>query len=153
MDSLPKSVENRPSLPSIDSLGLGQTVARPLDSRPPPRLAPRPSLPPLALNGHQEVYVEGLLLKEYQIGGKTYTMQRPENEGHTVLQRKTIDDRTLQYELTIIQQPAKARACGAGPRCELLNSQALYLLTPFSCCRSSSCRPTSRCRPPHLRAC
>jgi hypothetical protein len=151
MDS-PKNTEKRPSLPSINSLDLGQTLTRPLDTRPPPRLAPRPFLPPLVLDGDREVYVEGLLLKEYKVGGKTYTMQRPENEEHSVLQRKTIDDRTLQYELNIIQQPAKARACGAGPRCESLWLLAKRLLTYFSCCRPSSCRSTPSCGPAHLRA-
>lgn len=120
-----QSTDKRPSLPSLSSLNLVQTTN--LDTRPPPRLAPRGLLPPLDFDGTQEIYLDGLLLKEYKICDKVYTMQRPENEERSTRQRKTIDDRTLQYDLNIIQQPAKARACGAGPRCQYLRRLFLHI--------------------------
>lgn len=124
----PQSAEKRPSLPSIATLDLIRTA----NTRPPPRLAPKSLLPPLAFDEDQEVYLDGLPLKEYKIGDKTYTMQRPENEERNSIQRTTIDNRTLQYDLTIIQQPAKARACGAGPRCKSSHSFASHPLTDIA---------------------
>jgi hypothetical protein len=123
----PQNSEKRPSLPSISSLNLGQAQFAAANQRPPPTLAPRRKLPPIAFDQGQEVYLDGLLLEEYNICGQIYTMQRPENEGSNVIQRKTIDTRTLQYNLTIIQEPAKARACGAGPRCTCLSPFHSYL--------------------------
>ena len=113
----PQNTEKRPSLPSISTLDLGHTRITPVNNRPPPTLAPKGLLTPLSFDQDQEVYLDGLPLKEYQICGTSFVMQRPENEERNVILRKTIDSRTLQYDLTIIQQPAKARACGAGPRC------------------------------------
>lgn len=120
------NAEKRPSLPSLSTLGLGPIP--PTNNRLPPTLAPRGALPPLSFDQDQEVYLDGLALKEYQINGVPYTMQRPENEERNVILRKTIDNRTLQYDLTIIQQPAKARACGAGPRCMCSSPSQYHLL-------------------------
>lgn len=40
--------------------------------------------------------------------------------GETVgLTRTTRDGRRLHYELKVLQQPERARACGSGPKCEL----------------------------------
>lgn len=33
--------------------------------------------------------------------------------------RTTRDGRRLHYELKVLQQPERARACGSGPKCEL----------------------------------
>lgn len=35
------------------------------------------------------------------------------------VERKTKGGRTLQYRLTVLQQPERARACGSGSKCEL----------------------------------
>lgn len=135
----PQNTNKRLSLPSISSLDLAPTPTTPAAAKPKPLLAPKGLLPPLALNQDQEVYIDGLPLKEYKICGRTFTMQAPENEAQSVIHRKTIDNRTLQYQLTIIQQPAKARACGAGPRCTYPRFSFISYTDISSCCRPPSC--------------
>ena len=40
-----------------------------------------------------------------------------------VIDRTTRGGRRLWYHLEVIQQPERARACGAGPKCEFANNQ------------------------------
>ncbi len=42
-----------------------------------------------------------------------------ENETDACLKRTTKDGRELLYDLKVIQQPERARACGSGAKCEL----------------------------------
>jgi hypothetical protein len=71
---------------------------------------------PLFIPGVTELTVDDQPLKTYGICGKTYTMQKPQNEIESEFIRKTVDNRTLKYVLNVIQEPARARACGNGPR-------------------------------------
>ena len=76
------------------------------------------SLPPLFIPGHTEIYFDGKPVKQYEIVGNTYRMIAPENETRSSLTRQTISGVNLRYELSIIQRPERARACGSGPRCK-----------------------------------
>lgn len=43
----------------------------------------------------------------------------PTRVGETVgLTRPTRDGRRIHYELKVLQQPERARACGSGPKCK-----------------------------------
>lgn len=37
--------------------------------------------------------------------------------------RVTLEGKRLQYNLTVLQQPMRARACGAGAKCKLRQSR------------------------------
>jgi hypothetical protein len=52
----------------------------------------------------------------YYIENLPYDMEGPSNEDYNVTFRQTFDGRTLKYTLTVLQQPERARACGAGAR-------------------------------------
>ena len=39
------------------------------------------------------------------------------NELVSTMERQTKDGRTLLYQMEVIQQPERARACGAGAKC------------------------------------
>lgn len=41
-----------------------------------------------------------------------------EDSKPVTVERKTKGGRTLQYRLTVLQQPERARACGSGSKCE-----------------------------------
>lgn len=43
-------------------------------------------------------------------------MRRPENQTETIQIRRTREGRLIQYRLRVIQQPERARACGAGAK-------------------------------------
>lgn len=43
----------------------------------------------------------------------------PEDYTSTTTYRDTKDGRRLHYELTCLQQPERARACGSGQKCKL----------------------------------
>ena len=43
----------------------------------------------------------------------------PQEPTSVVIDRKTKGGRSLQYRLTVMQQPERARACGSGSKCEL----------------------------------
>ena len=76
--------------------------------------APKPAKP----QGRDPVItVDGLPLKTYILDNMPYTMQHPADESYNSATRRTIDGRTLEYKLHVIQQPQRARACGAGARC------------------------------------
>lgn len=63
------------------------------------------------------VKFDGEVLKTYYIDGVPYTMQEARNETVARAERATVDKRRITYELVVIQQPVRARACGSGPRC------------------------------------
>lgn len=43
----------------------------------------------------------------------------PTREGEVMtISRVTRDGRRLHYDLQVLQQPERARACGSGPKCE-----------------------------------
>ena len=75
------------------------------------------SLPALYVPGVTELLFDGKPVAQYNICGKCYTMERPANENTNSMTRVTVGGRKLKYTLTVIQEPARARACGAGPRC------------------------------------
>ena len=45
--------------------------------------------------------------------------------------RMTAEGRKLSYELKVIQQPERARACGSGAKCEHNASQQSSPSTPY----------------------
>ena len=77
------------------------------------------SIPALIVPGVTEVLLDGKPVGQYKICGKCYTMEKPANESRSSMQRVTVGGRRLKYTLEVIQEPARARACGAGPRCML----------------------------------
>jgi len=44
------------------------------------------------------------------------------NETENSMSRVTKDGRQLTYELKVIQQPERARACGSGAKCTILSA-------------------------------
>lgn len=98
----------------------------------PKRSVPKPlrPLPPLKVPGTTPATFQGKPLRTYNINNENFVMEIPDNEGRTEFLRKTIGGRVLRYELNIIQEPRKARACGNGPRCKFfLDSPHSQLLT------------------------
>ena len=77
-------------------------------------------IPALFVPGVTEVLYNGNPLVQYKICGQVYTMEKPANESRSEMRRCTLGGRKLKYLLDVIQEPARARACGAGPRCKLL---------------------------------
>jgi hypothetical protein len=109
---LPKPDLNLPNLGDIIPLQPGGAH---------PRAATQAaSLPALFVPGVTEVLFDGKPIQTYDICGKIYTMEKPNNESVNTMTRLTVGGRKLRYTLSIIQEPARARACGAGPRCKLL---------------------------------
>ena len=56
-------------------------------------------------------------------------MDKPTNETFAEYSRQTVDGRTLTYKLHVMQQPERARACGAGAKCKQRNFSKGHLLT------------------------
>ena len=75
-----------------------------------------PNPPEFFIPGVSVPYLDDRPLKQYFIEGKSYIMQKPENENHNEYIRTTVGGRRLKYELQVIQNPKKARACGNGPK-------------------------------------
>ena len=46
-----------------------------------------------------------------------------------IINRVTREGRRLQYELKVIQQPERARACGSGAKCKNLSISQLLIIT------------------------
>ena len=74
-------------------------------------------------------YLRRLRFRTYKIDNMPYTCPVPENEDVSHVQRRTVDGRLLTYRLTVLQQPERARACGAGARCK--SSEMLHPSTFF----------------------
>ena len=75
----------------------------------------------------------------YYIENVPYAMEKPANEDYNETCRQTFDGRTLKYTLTVLQQPERARACGAGARCE--SRHAAILVTSRLLTRPSPSPP------------
>jgi hypothetical protein len=76
---------------------------------------------------------DGQPVRTYYIEGLPYDMEAPANEDHSTTYRQTFDGRTLKYTLTVLQQPERARACGAGARCEFRHRE-ITSPPPLLCC-------------------
>jgi hypothetical protein len=102
------------TLPPINGLGLAPpgVLLASEDPRRRPRARAQPYSQPASylFDGHP--------VRTYYIEGLPYDMETPANEDHSTTYRQTFDGRTLKYTLTVLQQPERARACGAGARCE-----------------------------------
>lgn len=82
---------------------------------------PRLSLPELSTNTTNTFFDN---LKQYTIDGKPFVMATVAHESKSSFERVTSEGRRLTYHLEVVQAPARARACGNGPRCQFI----LYLL-------------------------
>jgi hypothetical protein len=82
----------------------------------------------------------------YYIENVPYAMEKPANEDYNETYRQTFDGRTLKYTLTVLQQPERARACGAGARCE---SRYLAISSPLTLPYSFSRPPSGRSSSSH----
>ena len=108
------SIASQTSLPSIAE-GFPQIKDSPLPhARTLKSVAPKRFCP----TDNTIIKLDGKALREYIIDGVSYTMQEGRNENVARVERFTADKRRLLYELNVIQQPIRARACGSGPRCE-----------------------------------
>lgn len=107
-----KSVQNRKK----STTGKGRQVNRR------PYLQAREPRHPSHIKWHPQLQLK---VRVYYIGNIPYTMPIPvpDNEETSFFTRKTCDGRTLSYELRVLQQPERARACGAGARCTSPNSR------------------------------
>jgi hypothetical protein len=101
------------TLPSINGLGLAPPVLLASED---PRRRPRARAQPYSQLASYRF--DGQPVRTYYIEGLPYDMEAPANEDHSTTYRQTFDGRTLKYTLTVLQQPERARACGAGARCE-----------------------------------
>ncbi|KAK5252379.1 hypothetical protein LTR67_002206 [Exophiala xenobiotica] len=100
-------------LPSLkDTVGSAYSAQRPLQPQP----EPSNLVPELFVPGHTVVYLDDLPVLTYTVGGLRYNMVQPKNETKSEFSRKTVDGRILTYELEVVQQPEKARACGSGQK-------------------------------------
>lgn len=73
-------------------------------------------MPLLYIPGVTQVYLDDLPVVSYHIVGVYYNMAQPTNETRSSHSRWTVDRREIKYNLEVVQQPEKARACGSGPR-------------------------------------
>ena len=79
------------------------------------------------------------------------------NETRSTTSRVTKEGKKLTYEMHVIQQPERARACGQGAKCKSrviscgieIISRSIEL-TFSSICRPSSSRPSPSRRASHL---
>ena len=108
--------QNSQPLPPIHNLGLVPPAIPPATRDPSrrPRARSRPFAEPANFS------FDGNRVRRYYIEDLPYEMEAPVNEDHNVTLRRTFDGRTLKYTLAVLQQPERARACGAGARCESL---------------------------------
>lgn len=122
MDSVPGHSSSAPATSSpprseLPNLGdiLRQEVSIPV---PEPIISNRAPVPGLFLPGASQIYIDGTPVKTYIINGVPYNMAEASQETNAEFFRTTVSGRHLKYALKVIQQPQRARACGAGPRCE-----------------------------------
>lgn len=92
---------------------------RPLVAYPDPDLSKPPAF---YVPGVTQCLWEGNPVACYDICDKKFIMLKVENETLCEFVRTTVGGRNLRYRLHVIQEPAKARACGSGPRCTSPNS-------------------------------
>lgn len=81
-------------------------------------------------------------------------MMPPHNETEHSVSRITREGKQLTYKLSVMQQPERARACGAGAKCESCSEQKrrFEVLTGFdSLRRPSSGGPSPGRGTTHLR--
>ncbi|KAI1615794.1 velvet factor-domain-containing protein [Exophiala viscosa] len=98
------------NLPGLrETVGAAYTAQRPLRPLPPPAR-------PLYVPGDSQIYLDELPVRTYKVGGQLYNMAEPRNETRNEVSRLTVDNRRLTYILRVVQQPEKARACGAGAK-------------------------------------
>jgi hypothetical protein len=71
-------------------------------------------------NGIRKLTYQGLRILTYNIGGNYYAMTQPRNENEAWCDRQTCGGRLLRYHLHVLQQPKRARACGAGTKCKFI---------------------------------
>lgn len=108
--------KDSPPKPRLPSLASAVPIEpRPLAAYPDPN-AHKP--PPLYVPGVTQCLWEGQPVACYRVCDKKYIMLKVENETLCEFVRTTVGGRNLRYRLHVIQEPAKARACGSGPRCE-----------------------------------
>lgn len=50
------------------------------------------------------------------------TMMAPHNETESSTYRITREGKQITYKLSVMQQPERARACGAGAKCKQIRS-------------------------------
>ena len=73
--------------------------------------------PPLVVPGTEiRFYLDDLPVVQYDICGRPFQMTQGVNELKNRYERETVSGRHLRYDIEVVQQPQKARACGAGPR-------------------------------------
>jgi hypothetical protein len=104
-------------------------------------------VPELFVPGHTVLYLDDLPIHTYTVGGLRYNMVQPKNETKSEFSRKTVDGRILTYELEVVQQPEKARACGSGQKCEFCFhiQWTTFLTLLFSNTGPSTRRPSTSC--------
>lgn len=102
-------------LPSLkETVGSAYNAQRPLRPHP----GPSKTIPELFIPGVSVIYLDDQPIRTYEIGGALYNMAQPHNETKNEVSRVTVDNRRITYVLEVVQQPEKARACGAGAKCE-----------------------------------
>jgi predicted component of type VI protein secretion system len=111
------------NLPSINGLGLAPPGVLPVSED--PRRRPRARAQPYSQPA--SYLFEGHPVRTYYIEGLPYDMEAPANEDHSTTYRQTFDGRTLKYTLTVLQQPERARACGAGARCKSRHREKIHV--------------------------
>jgi hypothetical protein len=132
------------TLPPINGLGLAPPGVSLASENPGRR--PRARAQPYSQPANY--FFDGHRVRTYYIEGLPYDMEAPANEDHNTTHRQTFDGRTLKYTLTVLQQPERARACGAGARCEFRHrenhvSPLCMLLISHSFSRPPSSRSSS----------
>jgi hypothetical protein len=95
-----------------------------------PTLLPTPSLLPtgLFIPGACKIKFNGKSAQIYKVNNVQVMMLTSDNETCAEYRRTTVGGRRLRYRLHVMQEPAKARACGSGPRCEhtITSNPCLY---------------------------
>jgi hypothetical protein len=90
-----------------------------------------------------DIIFKGRRLWTYYLEKVPYAMEKPTNEDFNETYRQTFDGRTLKYTLTVLQQPERARACGAGARCESLLLAVTCSSLPSPAANLAQLQPTA----------
>lgn len=113
------------SIPNFGSRDLQTVAAYPQQIGLRPDQGQHGTIPPLFMPGNTQIFYEGKLLKQYPILDKVYNMVEVENEEVVSMTRLMCNGRKVRYDLKVLQHPERARACGAGARCELFPTSHL----------------------------